>query len=258
MTGWLALLSCLILQTPQTPPSKLGPVPSPKPKAATPKELKEMSQRFRDMVIKFAPSPLYEGSPKWGHQELTRDRNSSRRDPKYVLQNHGVWRKIKVTADDLPQTLVFEVRRMESAEPRLVSIDLFLAFDTRTQVHQQSWSKGRKLIDGEIRARMRVKVAVTCDVQLETKATKYVIPEIIFRLKVRKADVDYENLVTEHIFGIGGDGAKLIGDVVVNVVKEFMPSLEKRLLDQLELSLVKALDNKEVKISVGKLFNKKK
>ena len=255
MTGWLAILSCLILQT---PPNKLGPVPSPKPKTATPQELKELSQRFRGMVLKFAPSPLYEGAPNWGHQELTRDRKSSRKDPKYVMQNHGVWRQIKVTADDLPQTLVFEVRRMESVEPKLITVDLFLALDARAQVHQQSWSKGKKLIEGDIRARMRVKVALTLDIQLETKPSKFIIPEIIFRLKVRKADVGYENLVTEHIFGIGGDGAKFIGDLVVDIVKQFMPSLEKRLLDRLEHSLVKALDNKEVKVGVGKFFDKKK
>jgi hypothetical protein len=257
MSVWLPCLACLCLQAPQ-PPSRLGPVPSPRLPTASPKELQELSQRLREIILKSVPSPLYEAAPGWGQTASGFGGvDFGKRQIVKQAKNHGTWRKIKVTADDLPMTLIFDLRRLEKPTPKISQFDLYLAFDTRVYFTEQKWRKGLKYFDGQLRARMRVKVNLSCEVVLETRPSKYVLPDIIFRLQVKKATVSYDNLVVEHAFGLGGEAAKILGEVVLDVVKQVKPSLEKRLLERLEKSLVKALDNKEVKVGVGKLFQKK-
>ena len=253
MGGWLSGLFLILLQGPQgqVAPTRPAPPPTPKAYVASAKELQDLSLRLRALILENVPVPLHESSPGWGQTTAVLKRGQ------WETKNHGKWRKVLVTANDLPQTLQFEVRRLQKPTPKNSTFDLYMAFDTRVQIHSETWRKGLRLIEGDIRARLRIMVTLSCEVHLETKATRYLLPEILFRLKVKQANVDYENLVLEHVYGLGGEGAKLIGDIAQDIVKQFKPSLEKRLLERLEKSLVKALDNKSVKVSVGKLFDKK-
>ena len=72
-----------------------------------------------------------------------------------------------------------------------------------------------------------------------------------------KADVSHEDLVVEHLAGVGGSGAKLMGEALHSGLQQWRPSLERKLLEKANAAVVKAADTKEVRISLGKLFGSK-
>ena len=53
------------------------------------------------------------------------------------------------------------------------------------------------------------------------------LPDLVIELKVTKADVKYDNLKFEHIAGIGGEGAQLIGELAHAALTQWRPSIEK-------------------------------
>jgi hypothetical protein len=61
---------------------------------------------------------------------------------------------------------------------------------------------------------------------------------------------DYDHFVTEHIAGLGGDAAKLLGDALQKILR---PALEKKLLPKASAAIVKAADTKELRVSLGSL-----
>jgi hypothetical protein len=69
-------------------------------------------------------------------------------------------------------------------------------------------------------------------------------------VKVTEAKLFYEKLVIEHTAGIGGDAAKLLGDAVIDMVKQAKPSLERDLLKKANAAIVKAADTKEIRVSL--------
>ncbi len=71
------------------------------------------------------------------------------------------------------------------------------------------------------------------------------------------AYLGYDNLVVEHVAGVGGEAAKLIGDAVKKGLDQWHPSLERELLAKADAALVKAGDLKEVRVSLASLFKGK-
>ena len=82
--------------------------------------------------------------------------------------------------------------------------------------------------------------------------TKGLIPDIVFRLRVTKAEVSYDNLVVEHIAGVGGSSARLIGEAARGALKACKPSLERDLLARVDAAIVKAADTRELRLGLGK------
>jgi hypothetical protein len=77
------------------------------------------------------------------------------------------------------------------------------------------------------------------------------MPDMIFRLRVTQADVNYDHFVTEHIAGLGGDAARLLGDALQKVLR---PTLQKKILPKANIAIVKAADTKEVRLSLAGLL----
>ena len=77
-----------------------------------------------------------------------------------------------------------------------------------------------------------------------------------FRLRVTRAEVGFDNLVVEHVAGVGGDAAQVLGDAARACLHQWRPSLEKRLLDKAAAAIVKAGDTREVRLSLSKLMGK--
>jgi hypothetical protein len=63
--------------------------------------------------------------------------------------------------------------------------------------------------------------------------------------------------VVEHIAGLGGEAAKLLGDAARGSIKQWRPSMEHELLAKANVAIVKAGDTKEVRVSLSKLLGKK-
>ena len=80
---------------------------------------------------------------------------------------------------------------------------------------------------------------------------------MVFRLHVVKAESGYENFRLEHVAGVGGEAARLIGDAVRKRVEKWHPSVERKLLAKADAALEKAGKQKEIRIGLSKLMTAK-
>jgi hypothetical protein len=105
-----------------------------------------------------------------------------------------------------------------------------------------------------VRARLRLKLALYCEVTTRVEKTGRLIPDVVFRGRVLKADLRYDNFVVEHVGGVGGELAKLIGGAAHAALDQWRPSLERKLLENANAAIVKAGDTKDVRISLSRFF----
>ena len=88
--------------------------------------------------------------------------------------------------------------------------------------------------------------------KLEPNGT--LLPDAVFRLRATEAKLGFDHFQLEHVAGVGGELAKLIGEAVQAGLEEWRPSLERELLDKADAAIVKAADTKEMRLSVMKLL----
>jgi hypothetical protein len=216
---------------------------------------------LRGTLIRLLPNPLYEASPGWGQTKLVArglkwkaKGGSIQAEIQRSHKNDGTWRKVRVTAFNPADTLVFDLRNLQQPEPGRMTFDAFVAFDARLDAEQQNWESGVRLYSGSVRARFRVKLALKCEFIARLESNGTFLPDAVLRLRVLQADLHYENLVVEHIAGVGGEAAQLIGDAIKTGLHQWHPSLERDLLVRANEAIVKAGDTKEVRLSLAKLF----
>ena len=83
------------------------------------------------------------------------------------------------------------------------------------------------------------------------------VPDVVVQLRLTESALSYDNLVFEHVAGVGGEMATLLGDAVHSGLRQWHPSLERALLTKADAALVKAGDTGEVRLSLLGLFKKK-
>jgi hypothetical protein len=206
---------------------------------------------LRHVLIESLPSPPYEDDRHWGGQKKFHTLTGKK------LKNDGDWWKVKVTAPNLRDSLVFDLRDVRQPEPGKVLFTAYVSFDTDVDYDRQEWARGVRLYSGELRARMRVKLTLHCEATARVEAEGKLLPETVFRLRVADADFRYDNLVVEHVSGVGGEAAKLLGDAAIGGMHQWHPSFERALLAKADAAIVKAGDTKEVRIGLSRLFGKK-
>ncbi|HZV05194.1 MAG TPA: hypothetical protein VE999_08945 [Gemmataceae bacterium] len=218
---------------------------------------------LRGVLVKSMPSPLYEDLRHWGLQkpvpEIKWRGKGVHVHPERieVMKNDGRWWKVRVTADRLPDTLVFDLRDARVLEPGRMTFTAFVSFDTHVEYDKQTWHGGRRTYSGSTRARLRVKLTLHCEATARLDGSGGLLPDAVFRLRVLQAESDYDNFVVEHIAGLGGEAAKLLGDAARGSIKQWRPSMERELLAKANAAIVKAGDTKEVHVSLSKLLGKK-
>jgi hypothetical protein len=219
----------------------------------------ELAGALRGLLIKNLPDPLYEAAPNWGHQSEGRritlpGRRRTQIEMKHEPRNDGVWRRIRVDAVNPAETVVFDIRAVQSPEAGQVNFQTFTAMDVLVNFHQQRWLAGIKVVEGKARAKARVRVILDCEAKTRIDSSQ-VLPELVFNLKVAKADLTYDNLKFEHIAGIGGEAAQIIGEAAHAAVTQWRPSIERDLLAKANAAIVKAGGEREVRLSLTKLLN---
>jgi hypothetical protein len=226
--------------------------------------LASLSGSLRALLLQTLPTPLYVNETHWGQQKEVQvgvtwkgSGLNIHAEPRMKLKNDGKWWKVRVTAPNLADTLVFDLRDVQTPEPGRLLFTAFASFDVNADYERQDWDDGVRLLSTEVRGRMRVKLTLHCEATSRTEKNG-ALPEVVFRLRVVKAECAYDNLVVEHIAGVGGELAKLIGDATLGGMKQWHPSFEKHLLEKADAAIVKAGDTKEVRLSLGKLFGAKK
>jgi hypothetical protein len=223
----------------------------------------QLSGDLRGLLLKNLPSPLYEAAPNWGHQsdakrlEFRGKLRNLRLEMMPQPRNDGVWRKIKVEAIHPADTLVFDLRHLVKADDGRLAFQLFVALDVHFDIRQQRWMSGIKLLDTEIRGRTRVRITVDCEAKSRLDTANF-LPDLVIQLKVVRANLEYENLKFEHIAGLGGEAAEIIGELGQTLIKQWKPSIERDLLAKANAAILKAGEQKEVRVSLAKLLNSAK
>jgi hypothetical protein len=216
---------------------------------------------LRELLVQFLPVTLYESSPGWGNGAQVPNGvkwpgHGLRRRPevRYDLKQDGTWRHVRLTADNLAQSLIFSITDLKYTDDGRLTFATAAWFDVRVQFEQQQWKSGVRLYAAGARARFRVKLALACEATLRLEATGALLPDVVVRLRVTGSNVAYDHLVVEHLAGVGGTGARWLGELVRSTVHELRPSLERRLLDRANAAILKAGDSREVRLSVDSLL----
>lgn len=237
-----------------------GGAPKQKGNAADPASLEDLGAALRSLIIQAMPAVLYEDEWDWGRQRPTPHAIHWRGlRPKVIreLRNDGRWRKIKVLASNLDKTLEFRLSDLKKVDDDTQTFKCFVGFQVRVIFDQQIWESGIRLHSGSTKARLNIRCLMDCENTLRTEPSKSFIPDVVFRLRVAKAQVWYKDLEFERVAGIGGDAAPVLGDALHDSLNLWRPSLERNLLAKANAAIVKAADTKEVRLSLGSLFGGK-
>ncbi len=223
--------------------------------------LSGLSEPLRNLLRDALPATLYEGSHNWGKTSpVPHALHWKGLKPRIVTEprNDGVWRRIKVTSRDLPRTLVVRLSDLRQTGSDKMTFKAYLSFQAGVTFDQWIWESGVRLYSGGVRARMRVHLPLECEALVRLEPGKTFLPDAVLRLRVVKADLHYDHLVVEHIAGIGGTGAKLVGEALHSSLKFWRPSLERDLLAKANAAIVKAGDTREIRLSLSSLLKAKK
>lgn len=225
--------------------------------------LESLTGSLRTYLVQAMPRPLVESNSGWGATKRVPDgvkwRGQGLRvrpEMQYAVKNHGTWKRLRVTAENPQDTLIFDLRNLRQPDDGPATFDAFVAFDARVEYERQVWDAGLRLYSGSTRARLRVKLALKCEAASRLEKTDGLVPDVVFRLRVRQADLGYDNFVCEHVAGLGGEVAKLLGDAARGGLRRFHPSLERDLLARANAAIVRAADTKEVRVGLGKALNR--
>ena len=207
--------------------------------------LDSFSGSLRGLLLHALPSPLYSDESHWGQQKTARGKNQ------------GKWWKVRVTAPNLANSLVFDLRDVQTPEQGRMLFTAFVSFDANVDYDRAKWDNGVRLYSTRVRARMRVKMTLHCEATSKVEKKSGPLPDVVFRLRVVKADCDFDNFVVEHVAGVGGELARLLGDAARTGANQWHPSFEKHLLEKANAAIEKAADTKEVRLGLSSLFGKK-
>jgi hypothetical protein len=219
----------------------------------------ELAGDLRGLLIQNLPQPLYEKENNWGHQEMVRRRHvrgrlgNMRIEITHEPRNDGVWKRLRVDAVNPAETLVFDLRNVVSPVPGRITFQVFTALDTHVTYTHQRWESGLRLFAASTRARARVKLTLDCEATTRFE-NGVLLPDLVIELKVTKADVKYDNLKFEHVAGLGGEAAEIIGELAHTALTQWRPSVERDALARANAAIVKAGQHKEVRLSLAKLF----
>jgi hypothetical protein len=198
---------------------------------------------LKSLLIQLLPEPLYAKDPGWGKKRGSK--------------NDGLWRKVRVSAPDPEHLLQVAVRDLHWEKDDHLAFTLGVAFDVRVNAEQQKWQAGVRLYSTSVQARLRVKLTLRCDAAMRVEMAGGLFPDLILSFKVLDSKVAYDHLVVEHVAGIGGTGARWLGELARATIHEFWPAVERRLLDRASAALVKSGNEREVRIGLSKLFSAK-
>jgi hypothetical protein len=208
----------------------------------------ELAAGVKGLLLSNLPDPLAQTQENWGKQVDAVFGNKKK--------NHGLWRRVRVSAINPANTLAVDIRNLQQPNPNLMQFDLIIGVDAQVDFEQQFWDHGVRLYSGSTRARARVSLALKCEVESHAVTGKGWLPDIVFRMRVKSADLRYTGLDFVHIAGMGGDGADILGHGLHGLLKAVKPSLEKEMLAKANAAIVKAGDKKEIRIGLNKLFFK--
>lgn len=245
----LAILTLIVVVSPTMAQADLAPSAG------------ELAVTLRSLIVPCLPNFLVEQEYDWGKQKRVAIGVEWKKEgillkPEILkkLHNDGHWRKIAIAADHPDKTLKLEVKNIQTPEPKRLTFAVDLEMPVNLKFEQQLWCSGHRLFSGETRARCRAVLHLECESIVRTeKKPGSLLPDIVFRMRVLEAKLNYYDFVVEHTAGIGGDAAKILGNAVHDTIKQWKPSLERNLLNKANAAIAKAGDTKEIRLGLSKL-----
>jgi hypothetical protein len=245
LVAGLVLIACTV-------PASAGPTDAP--------TADELSVIFRGLLTSALPDPLVQHSSNWGNQKkvangVTWEKGGPLLKPhvQKKLKNDGTWQRLKVEAIDPQKTLTVNVLNLQYPEKGKVTFDVLVTLQTRITFEQEAWLSGIRLYSGEIRARCRPLLLLRCESATSTANSGGHLPDVVFRMRATDGRLSYDQFKVEHIAGVGGDMAKVLGESAHSLLNQLRPSIERNMLEKASQAIVKAADTKDVKLSLGKL-----
>jgi hypothetical protein len=220
----------------------------------------QLAKTLKPILIDAMPAKLYEKSENWGHQaEIPVGVKWRGIKPQVIKspRNHGEWKKVNITGQELQRTLDLRIDDIKTIDAEKQTFRVMLAFQMGVEYEQQNWANGARIWSGSVRARAQVKADLLCENTLRVELDKNFLPDFILRIRVTEAKLSYDKLVVEHINGIGGTGAKVIGDAIVDTMRVWRPSIERDLLTKASAAIVKTADTRDVRFGFGQFIKTK-
>ena len=228
------------------PPPAPSPAPPPRPEPIDPADVRALEATIRGLLLANMPDPLVQSAPGWGNQKEVTVGGRLTGMPVKEMKNDGTWRRLSVIARDPQKSLAVGLRDAVYPEPGRATFTAMIGLDVDLRFEQQLWQNGVRLYSGETRGRCRAALLLKCEITSRAeKKPGSLLPDVIVRGRATDAQFFYENLVIEHTAGIGGDGAKVLGEAAIRTVKQLKPDL----LAKANAAVVKAADTKEVRVS---------
>lgn len=223
-----------------------------------PGTLDSLSGSLRAFLINEMPTPLYKDDKNWGHQRRVANgvvwRGKGLKvhpETQKAPKNDGIWTRLTLTTPNIRNSLKLDLRNLKITPGGPTTFDIALSFECNAEYERQNWKAGVRVYSGSTRIRFRINLALNCEVSSRFDRQAGTIPDLLFRMRVVKADVTYDNVVFEHILGLGGEAAKLIGEAIKGGVHRFNPALEKDMLAKANAAIVKAADTREVRVHLS-------
>lgn len=250
------LLPLLLLLAPPSQPTRMEPLPSPPTTLAVdPSQVKRISQALRELLRTALPDPLYEKRTGEGRTAPTPNGlkwHGLVPKVQYADKNDGPRRHLRLTSAAGKEQLNVELRRVLRHEQGRLTFEVHLALPARMEFSEERWKNGVRLYDSSVRARLNLFLTLRCESKLRVES-KNGLPEVVYRLRVEDTEFAYTDLVFEHVAGLGGEAARLIGDLAVDALRQWKPSIERRLREKLEDRIVKAADTREIRLGLDGL-----
>jgi hypothetical protein len=259
--GILAFLLALVGRADPPAPSK-GLTPGAAMKLLGSNSSAALAGNLRAVLLDSLPTPLFEDNRHWGMQKSVRRVEWRGKglhvhpEPVERMENDGRWWMVKVTAPNPRDALVVDLRDFQQPAEGRMTFTAFFALDTDVEYDRQRWREGARTYSGSVRARMRIKLTLRCEATGRLQTNDF-LPEAVVRLRVVQSDLKYDNFVVEHIAGVGGELAKVLGDAAHASINQWRPSLERDFIARANAAILKAGDTREVRVSLGALLGQK-
>src|SRR4051812_39911947 len=120
----------------------LGSVALASAQAPPPDSLEALTDGLKPFLVSALPDVLYEKNTNWGHQEPTPNGLKWDRLKPHVtksLKNDGVWRKLRITTQELPRTLELRLYDHQTVDTERQTFKVFLAFQAGVEYEKQTW-----------------------------------------------------------------------------------------------------------------------
>jgi hypothetical protein len=232
--------------------------------AQTPAKADDSATQFakllKPVLIDAMPETLFKNEDNWGHTVMVPVgvkwmglRAKVMKSPR----EHGEWKKLIISAQELKRSMDLKIYNVKTIDAEKNSFKVLLTFQMGVYYDQQNWESGVRLWSGSVRARAQVKFELDCESTIRIEVDKNYLPDFLLRLRVTNAKVSYDKLVVEHLNGVGGTAAKLLGDGLHEGMKKLRPSIERDLLDKASKAIVKTADTREIRIGFSGLLKSK-